>query len=96
MQGWAASRVASPSGRWVYTLYANPGGYPFVHALDTVNRVAHCVGLPWPATNGEQGAVFNFGLGLKGQMLVVRWQGGSPYRYINTANWKVSTKPAVR
>jgi hypothetical protein len=90
MQGWAVTRATSPNGRWVYTLYANPGGYPFVHALDTVRSVAHCVGLPWPATNGEQGAVFNFKLGLKGHMLAVRYQGGSVYQTINTTNWKVS------
>lgn len=90
MQGWAVTRTTSPTGRWVYTLYANPGGYPFVHALDTVKRVAHCVGLPWPATNGEQGAVFNFTLALTGNKLAVRYRGGSVYRYINTTNWKVS------
>jgi hypothetical protein len=95
MQGWAVTRATSPSGRWVYTLYANPGGYPFVHALDTVNSVAHCVGLPWPATNGQQGPVFNFTLGLKGHMLSVRRQGGSVYRTINTTSWKVS-KPVAR
>jgi hypothetical protein len=96
MQGWAVNRATSPTGRWVYTLYANPGGYPFVHALDTVKSVAHCVGLPWPATNGQQGAVFNFTLGLSGKMLAVRSQGGSIYRYINTTNWKVSKKPVAR
>jgi hypothetical protein len=95
MQGWAVTRATSPSGRWVYTLYANPGGYPFVHALDTVNSVAHCVGLPWPATNGQQGAVFNFTLGLKGDKLAVRYAGGSVYRTINTTSWKVS-KPVAR
>ena len=31
-------------GRWVYTLYQRPGGYPFIHALDTVNGTAHCIG----------------------------------------------------
>lgn len=96
MQGWAVTRATSPTGRWVYTLYANPGGYPFVHALDTVKGVAHCVGLPWPETNGQQGPVFEFTLGLKGHMLAVRYQGGSIYRYINTANWKVSKKPVAR
>lgn len=92
MQGWAVSRTTSPNGRWVYTLYANPGGYPFVHALDTLKSVAHCVGLPWPATNGDQNAVFNFTLGLKGNVLAVRYQGGGIYRTINRTNWKVSKK----
>jgi len=95
MQGWAVTRATSPSGRWVYTLYANPGGYPFVHALDTVNSVAHCVGLPWPATDSQQGAVFNYSLKLKGHMLAVRYQGGGVFRTINTTNWKVS-KPIAR
>jgi hypothetical protein len=76
----------------VYTLYANPGGYPFVHALDTVRGVAHCVGLPWPAT-ADQNEVFNFTLTLKGAKLAVRRQGGQVYRLVNTTNWKVSTKP---
>jgi hypothetical protein len=92
MQGWAVTRATSPTGRWVYTLYANPGGYPFVHALDTVKGVAHCVGLPWPATDAQQTPVWNFTLGLKGSVLAVRYQGGSLFRTINTTNWKVSKK----
>ena len=36
MQGWAVAASATANGRWAYTLYANPGGFPFVHALDTV------------------------------------------------------------
>lgn len=95
MQGWAVNRATTASGRWVYTLYANPGGYPFVHALDTVQGVAHCVGLPWPATDGNQTDVFNFTLGLKGSRLAVRRQDGTAYRFINTTNWKLS-KPAAR
>src|SRR5439155_2621416 len=47
MEGSALTRATSADGRWVYTLYQRPGGYPFIHALDTVNGVAHCTGLPW-------------------------------------------------
>jgi hypothetical protein len=94
MQGWAVNRATSVDGRWVYTLYANPGGYPFVHALDTVRGVAHCIGVPWPQTQ-EQGMVFNFRLTLTGHRLAVRWPSGSTYRVIDTRSWKVS-KPAVR
>ena len=92
MQGWAVSRATSAGGRWVYTLYANPGGYPFIHALDTVKGVAHCVGLPWPAYDGSQNDVFNFSLtlGPQGKTLAVKWQGGAIYRYVNTTSWKVS------
>ena len=48
MDGYPLTRVTSADGRWVYTLYQNGGvgGYPFIHALDTVRGVAHCIGVP--------------------------------------------------
>jgi hypothetical protein len=92
MQGWAVDRVTSPAGRWAYTLYANQGGTPFVHALDTVKGVAHCVGIPWPATDPNQNEVYNFRLTLAGTKLAVRMGiGGDVYRFIDTSNWTVST-----
>lgn len=90
MQGFAVNRATSADGRWVYTLYVNPGGYPFVHALDTVRSVAHCVGIPWTAT--DQSPVFNFGLALEGRSLLVRWQDGRLYRAIDTKTWRLSTR----
>jgi len=45
MQGSPVSRVASPDGRWAYTLYAG-GEETFLHALDTVRGRAVCVDLP--------------------------------------------------
>jgi hypothetical protein len=71
MQGRATARTTSADGRWVYTLYANPGGYPFVHALDTVKAVAHCVGIPWPATDGSQEGVYKLLLSIEGRTLKV-------------------------
>lgn len=47
MQGMPMARATSADGRYAYTLYANPGGYPFVHALDAVAGHAHCIGIPW-------------------------------------------------
>ena len=47
MQGVPMARATSSDGRYVYTLYANSGGYPFVHALDSVAGTAHCIGVPW-------------------------------------------------
>jgi hypothetical protein len=91
MQGWAVDRVTSPAGRWAYTLYANPGGYPFVHALDTVKGVAHCIGIPWPVTDTNQSEVYNFRLTLAGTKLaVLMGVHGDVYRFIDTRNWKVS------
>jgi hypothetical protein len=89
MQGFAVSRATTANGRWAYTLYANPGGFPFIHALDTVRGVAHCVGLPWRAT--DQGPVYSFSLAVKGAQLAVKWQDGRIYRLVNRSNWRLST-----
>jgi hypothetical protein len=45
MQGSPVSRVASPDGRWAYTLYTG-SEETFLHALDTVHGRAVCVDLP--------------------------------------------------
>ncbi len=47
MTGYPIGRASTADGRWVYTFYANPNNYPFVHALDTVNRTAVCIGIPF-------------------------------------------------
>ncbi len=48
MQGFPLHRTETADGGRVYTLYQAGGNYPFVHALDTVNRTAFCIGLPIP------------------------------------------------
>jgi hypothetical protein len=88
MQGWAVDRAATSEGRWAYTLYANPGGFPFIHALDTVRGVAHCIGLPWKAI--DQAPVYNFHLALKGGSVLVQWQDGRTWRSVDTTNWHIS------
>jgi MYXO-CTERM domain-containing protein len=45
MQGFPLTRTVSPDGRWAYTLYADPEGEPFIHALDTERRTAACIDL---------------------------------------------------
>lgn len=45
MQGFPLTRTVSADGRWAYTLYANPEGEPFIHALDTERRTAACIDL---------------------------------------------------
>jgi hypothetical protein len=84
MQGRAMARATTADGRWVYTLYQNPGGYPFVHALDTVKSVAHCVGIPWPATDPNQYALNTTKLMIAGQKLRV-----GAYVTIDRKTWKV-------
>jgi hypothetical protein len=84
MQGRATARATTADGRWVYTLYQNPGGYPFVHALDTVKGVAHCVGLPWRATDPNQLAVNSMRLSIQGRLLKV-----GDYATIDRRTWRV-------
>ena len=44
MSGWPVTRLASPDGRWAYTLYAG-NEHPFIHALDTQEATAACIDL---------------------------------------------------
>jgi hypothetical protein len=45
MRGAPLTRETSANGRWAYTLYDGAGKTPFVHALDTSSRSAHCIDL---------------------------------------------------
>ena len=55
MSGYAVSRATATGGRWVYTLYSQNDNYPFVHALDTVDRTAVCIGIPWQWADPNNG-----------------------------------------
>ena len=88
------TRATSAGGRWVYTLYSNPGGTPFVHALDTVRGVAHCVGIP--ATQAEQNGLYNVVLTLHGQRLAVHWRSGRSWQNIDLASWQRLARPERR
>jgi hypothetical protein len=92
MEGSALTRTTSADGRWVYTLYSNPGGYPFVHALDTVHGVAHCIGLPW---TGDQTPMWNVRLTLLdgGRKLAAHWKSGRPWLAIDTSTWRIAHHP---
>jgi hypothetical protein len=89
MKGYAMTRTTSADGRWAYTLYQNPGGYPFIHALDTVRGVAHCIGLPW---HGSQNGFYNLRLTLRSheQSLAVHWLSGRPWLRLDTRTWRVT------
>ena len=47
MLGSPMTRTWSANHAWAYTLYAKPNGTAFVHGLDTSNRKAVCLDLPW-------------------------------------------------
>lgn len=92
MQGDPVTRATTPDGRWVYTLYQNYGGYPFIHALDTVRGVAHCIGIPWKTK--DQSALGNLVLSPHGSTLAVHWKTGTPWLRVDTSTWRVSNAPA--
>src|SRR3954451_9251963 len=89
MHGEPVSRGTTPDGRWVYTLYTNPGGYPFVHALDTVRGVAHCVGIAWPEGK-DQGPLWNLVVRPHGQSVDLRWRSGRPFYRIDAVRWRAA------
>jgi hypothetical protein len=89
MEGFPAARATAADGRWVYTMYWNPNGFPFVHALDTVAGVAHCVGF---AATSPSGALLDYKLGVKGNKLMIRSRGGVLYRVIDRTTWKVTKR----
>jgi hypothetical protein len=68
MRGLPMKRLVSADGRWVYTLYRQDGGYPFVHALDAIDRSAVCIGIPW---QGNQDPLGEARLVLAGGMLLI-------------------------
>ena len=76
MEGFATTRTTSGDGRWVYTLFMRPGGYPFVHALDTVRGVAHCIGLPWTASDQAPLMGMRMTLADGGSKLALDWKSG--------------------
>ena len=88
MEGQAMTRATTPGGRWVYTLYSNPNGYPFIHALDTVRGVAHCIGIPW--TSSDQGALWNVVLSPTRHGIDVHWRSGKRWLAVDTTTWRVS------
>jgi hypothetical protein len=90
MQGFATTRTTSGDGRWVYTLFMRPGGYPFVHALDTVRGVAHCIGLPWTA--GDQAPLTTMRMTLTNgeSKLALNWNDGKRWLAIDTGTWRLT------
>jgi hypothetical protein len=93
MAGYPMKRLVGPGGRWVYTLYQREYGYPFIHALDTVSRSAHCIGVPW---HGDQSGLARLRLSLRdgGNTLALDRRDGSRFLTVNTATFAVS-QPAA-
>jgi hypothetical protein len=95
MNGMPLARATSADGRWVYTFYTNPGGYPFVHALDSVRGVAHCIGVPW---KGSENNLWHLRMSVRdgGRTLSLHWRSGKPYLAIAVGSWRISHPQAAR
>jgi hypothetical protein len=89
MHGTPVARATSADGRWVYTLYQQPDGYPFVHALDAVRRSAVCVGIPW---QGSQDSLWATVLSLDrgGKTLTLSTHRGRPLFTMDTTTFVVA------
>jgi hypothetical protein len=92
MEGFATTRATSGDGRFVYTLFMRPGGYPFVHALDTVRGAAHCIGLPWTAGDQEPLMRMHMALVNDETKLALNWKGGKRWLAIDAGTWRI-TRP---
>jgi hypothetical protein len=88
MRGYPVSRATSRAGTWVYTLYHRQAGKPFVHALNTVKRLAVCIDLTW---DPGQDDVWNARLKLSqdGKRLLVR-SSGTTVATVDTKTFGVS------
>jgi hypothetical protein len=71
MAGYPLSRVESVDGVWAYTLYSRPGAQPFIHALNTRERVAHCIDLVWKGNPDDMGPI-RLSLSRDGKLLFLR------------------------
>jgi hypothetical protein len=92
MRGYAVAQVRSGDGRWVYTLYSQPGNYPFVHALDTIKRTAVCIGLPWK-WSGSLSAIESAVMDLTKYQKVLRISGNGgkgPHFLIDTKTFRAN------
>jgi hypothetical protein len=93
MRGSPITRLVSRDGRWAYTLYDGGGATPFVHALDTSNRLARCIDLPmlkgygklWQLRFTPSGGPGALRLGLP---------GSPPLLEIETVDFRVSAPAA--
>jgi hypothetical protein len=91
MAGYPVARTARASGAWVYTLYQQGGNYPFIHALDTVDHTAVCVGLPddWVR---DAAWLERARLRLAGDKLRIETHAGKLRFVVDTRTFRVSTR----
>jgi hypothetical protein len=52
-----------------------------------VRAVAHCVGLPWKAT--DQSSLSQIAMSSHGRTLAVHWKSGKLWLNVNTTTWRL-------
>src|SRR6266550_5063058 len=93
MRGNPLSRTMSADGRWAYTLYDGAGATPFVHALDTVGRSAHCIDLDGIAS-GTDLSQLRLRIDQEGKRLVVR-DSAAPLLTVDLRTLRVARATSV-
>jgi hypothetical protein len=95
MTGSPITRATTRDGRWAYTLYLRGNGTGFVHALDTVGRVAVCIDLPWRAMDSWAWGA-RLWVSRDGTTVHLR-QGGTNGRsaVIDTHTWKLKVNSTL-
>ncbi len=70
MSGSRQSSIASPDGKWLYSLYLRGSHGPFIHALNLADRYAVCIDLPseW-GNSGEQQLLWSLAMTPDGKTL---------------------------
>lgn len=91
MSGYPLARATSPDGVWVYTLYRNDAGHPFIHALDTGERRAVCIDLPW---HGSQDGLWNLRMALSADRteIVLSRRSGGVFAVVDTRTFRVLSR----
>jgi hypothetical protein len=93
MRGLPMARATSADGRWAYTLYNGGGGRrddAFIHILDTVDGVSHCIELP--TISGREAWNLRLGLPLGGGALEVM-RGNRVLASMDTETYEVTEPP---
>lgn len=90
MLGSPWSRARSVDGTWAYTFYAKPNGTAFVHALNTSNRRAVCIDLPWRSST-EKLSYVRLSLADGGRSLVLAKVGGARLAVVHTSSFTVKS-----
>jgi hypothetical protein len=96
MRGLPMARADSRDGRWAYTLYnggGRPGDEAFIHVLDTVDGVSHCIGLS--DVSGREAANVQLELPPSGGVLDVR-RGDVVLASMDTRTYAVTKPPPER